>query len=377
MRTPPRSNVQRLILLILASSLLPAYAYGEDAVFTFDFREGKSRVCEDVMISVDPRLAKHNLGGMEIIGVWQFDGISLIRFKLDRIPKQSVVTKAVLKLYCNSAGFTPTEIARDWPIDAHVFEEAWDEGTGTDKEVSLDGATITTSTRKDPWLKGSPTGSIGPRLGTIVQKGGTPQWYEWNLEPKLVNEWIAGKRPNHGLALVGKPPGKAVSFVSSESPELELRPQLQVTVTVPLEKLVKQLLGEGDKTRVRKVATYHNPVNDRITINVSWSLDVSGSRVQQAKGAIEDVTKFLRFAHSMGPALSHINLRGFYGTADGFEKGGGIIYVNTEYTRKTLAEIDWKTIEPWEVLFRGDSVELHENIGSVVMKASDELQANK
>jgi hypothetical protein len=222
---------KKAIALAVVHSLFASYCGAKET--TYVIQDGRLGSCTDVMISVDPRLEKHNLGGMDIIAVWQHDGISLLRFNLDRIPKKAVVTKASLKLYCSSVGFADEEISRDWPIAVHAFEHKWREGTGTDKAISRNGATITTFDGKKPWPKGSPLTSAGTRLGTIIHRGGTPRWYEWPLKVQIVNEWISGERSNNGMIVWGKAPGKAVSFSSSESPKRETRPQLILTFISP------------------------------------------------------------------------------------------------------------------------------------------------
>ncbi|MBA3482686.1 MAG: DNRLRE domain-containing protein [Pirellulales bacterium] len=225
------SAARQATLLVVIHSLFISYCGAREV--TYVIQEGRLGSCTDVMISIDPRLEKHNLGGMDFIAVWQHDGVSLVRFNLDRIPKKALVTKASLKLYCNSVGFADEEIRRDWPIAVHSFEHKWREGTGTDKSISRNGTTIKTFDGKKPWPKGSPLASAGTRLGAIVHRGGAPRWYEWPLKVQVINEWISGKRPNNGMIVWGKAPGKAVSFSSSESPRLETRPQLTLTVTIP------------------------------------------------------------------------------------------------------------------------------------------------
>jgi hypothetical protein len=218
-------------VLLLVTMLHCAYSDAKDV--TYSLPSGRVDSSVDVMISVDPRLEEHNLGGMEFFGVWQHGGVSIIRFDLSRMPKKAVVKKASLRLYCSSVGFAEEEIRRDWPITIHSFEHRWEEGTGTDKEISWDGATIKTFDGKKPWPGKSPRASAGALMGKIVHQGGNPMWYEWPLKTDVVNEWITGKRPNYGMLIGGEAPGKAVSFASSESPDEKKRPRLILTLDVP------------------------------------------------------------------------------------------------------------------------------------------------
>ncbi len=202
--------------------------------FTYVLQEGQPGFhVEDVAISVDPRLQKHNLGGMWSLDIWQDNGVALIRFDLSSIPPTARVKSAILELLSYSVGFSQTDIRRSWPVHVYECNHEWKEGTGLNTSAIQDGATIRTSDGTQPWPNGQVTASAGELLATTVHRGGKTRWYKWRLKPEIVEEWISGERPNRGLMVWGKRPGKAVSFVSSQSSTVVNRPILRVTIQGP------------------------------------------------------------------------------------------------------------------------------------------------
>jgi hypothetical protein len=70
-------------------------------------------------------------------------------------------------------------------------------------------------------------------LGKVSHEGGQERWYKWKLNTPVIQEWIMGTRPNNGLMIWGKAPGKAVSFTSKDSTAAERRPILRLTLSLP------------------------------------------------------------------------------------------------------------------------------------------------
>ncbi len=183
----------------------------------------------------DTQLAKgYNLGGWTQFGIWQFDEPALISFDLSGIPKSAQVKAATLELSFLSCGFAPDEIRRKWPVEVYQCEQPWKEGTGTDAARTQNGANIQTYNGQDAWPEGKVTFSSSKRLGRTVIAGGQKQrWYKWKLNTARVQEWINGDQKNHGMVIDGRPPGKAVAFVSRENPDPARRPILRLTLSLP------------------------------------------------------------------------------------------------------------------------------------------------
>lgn len=215
-------------LLVVVFLTASAHA-GEIELVLQDGRDGY-RGTRDTAISVDPRLADRNVGGESTIWIWQFDGVSLVKFALDHsvIPDDAVVKEATLELYCTSVGFAEEEIQRPWEVGVYEFLADWREGSGDTKAIFRDGATLKTCNGRDGWPKGSPTALAGKLLGTTTLHGPEPRWYKWSLDPELMTSWISERRANHGFLVWGKAPGKAVAFASREDKSVSQRPALRL-----------------------------------------------------------------------------------------------------------------------------------------------------
>lgn len=96
-----------------------------------------------------------------------------------------------------------------------------------------DGATFGTFNGKDAWPSGNATTVAGEAMGRTVLQGPQRKWYKWDLRTKVVQDWIAGTRPNHGFIIYGTPPGKAAPFTSSESDQKDKRPILRLVLSLP------------------------------------------------------------------------------------------------------------------------------------------------
>lgn len=223
--------MQRITLLLVFSvSAVNA------AEVTRDLQNGRNGYVgtQDVTISADGNLETQNFGGAHQIDIWQFDGVAVLRFELSAFPKNAVVKAASLDLYCASVGFSPEEIARAWPVSVYACTQSWKEGTGIPKEKPRkDGATLKTSDGTHRWPEGGVTAVAGDLLSTTTLAGDQQRWYRWDLNPEIVQGWINGSRPNYGVMIWGKSPGKAVSFTSKDSTAADRRPILHLTLSVP------------------------------------------------------------------------------------------------------------------------------------------------
>lgn len=339
-------------------------AQDEDPEFTYVIQDGVFGATDDASLSVDSNLAKHNLGGMQTIDLWQHGGTTLIRFDLTSIPEEAAIKSASLELFSYSVGFAEEEVARDWPINVSEFRHAWVEGTGTNQTAEQSGTTLSTSDGNQPWPDGNAMKSVGKLLATTHHQGGESRWYEWQLDAEVVNKWLTNPDSNHGMIVWGEAPGKAISFASSEFATVDNRPKLRLTTSIPVKKMIESALGAGEVRpgvkRVKEVATYINPENDRITVNVDWSLRTPNfSKREGLEFAKLDVRRLLGVAAKLGPALSHIDIRGYAELVDKFGKTDEALVINAYFAGDTVAKINWKNFAIDNVLKIADSYALH------------------
>lgn len=198
-----------------------------------DGRDG-FRGTRDSTISVDPRISDVSLGAHAELGIWQFDGVVLIKFDFDysEIPADASIKAASLELYCVSVGFTDEQIARPWDVGVYDCSSSWQEGNGTPNAKIIDGATLKTTDGHVPWPGGSPTSAAGMLQATATITGAN-RWYRWPLDPDGITDLIAGHRENLGYIVWGKAPGKAVSFASREWGTVAQRPVLRLELEMP------------------------------------------------------------------------------------------------------------------------------------------------
>jgi RHS repeat-associated protein len=151
---------------------------------------------------------------------------ALLRWDLRDIPADSRVRSARLMLYrkyhiigspTRPATFTLRAISREWreseTEDCH--------GDGVNWQRAYAGVTWTT-----------PGADAGPVLKTVDVPGETPPgWQEWDISA-LVQEWIAGRRANHG-AVVEATSSSGGTFHSDDSPTAALRPKLEIVFDDP------------------------------------------------------------------------------------------------------------------------------------------------
>ncbi|MBM4430023.1 MAG: DNRLRE domain-containing protein [Chloroflexi bacterium] len=144
----------------------------------------------------------------------------LIKYDLSCIPEGSRIICAALGMY-----------AERWsggPLDVGVYY--------VNRPNAIDEATWTWATSAVAWQMG---GCDGPedRLQTpewVVTVGGIYRWYWWNLT-RVVDGWVGGALPNHGVALQGIAPWDedTVWFAASDDGTVGNRPMLVVLYVPP------------------------------------------------------------------------------------------------------------------------------------------------
>jgi hypothetical protein len=176
-----------------------------------------------------------NKGGYQSLSIWG-DGVKriLLRSDLEAIPQEAQIQKAELKLFCSEL---------NWPGDralqAFRVTAPWAEGTSSSIYDLPDGATWIESnyvdhdmTHEGDWIQ--PGGDIdcstdyglGP-TGLVATAQMTPgSWVILDITT-LMQEWVSGSVPNHGLLLQASDSGNNDgSFPSSEA--LDNQPVIEV-----------------------------------------------------------------------------------------------------------------------------------------------------
>ncbi len=155
----------------------------------------------------------------------------LLKFELAGIGKGRTVHRAVLRLFLAEIPRTGT------PVPVYTMARDWDETATWIEWKDLDGA----KSPQNNWTK--PGGDLDrtidygfkdargkPQPGliarSVVKSGPMGHYIEFDVT-KLVTEWVAGVRPNHGF-FISKERYSSAKFCTSEWPMAAFRPTLAV-----------------------------------------------------------------------------------------------------------------------------------------------------
>ncbi len=180
---------------------------------------------------------------------------SLLRFDLSQIPAGSRVLQATLELTLDKSGGASV------PIEVRAVRDAW----------SGSGASWQERDAGQPWgtpggdleLDGVSESTVGPVVGAV---------HAWDLR-NLVQGWVDGRRPNHGLALVAGSAAVDENFVSSEHPEPGERPRLTVTHACECGGSPGTLVLQPDAAGFDTYLYDANPGGNFSTSGVFWAAD--------------------------------------------------------------------------------------------------------
>jgi hypothetical protein len=133
---------------------------------------------------------------------------ALLRFDADRLPPGARVV---------SASLTLTRLLGAGAPRVHGVAAPWDEETVTFGRFARAGAD----------LGAGPSGPYFTEVEATVPAAGAAATAETSLR-SLVQGWVDGTRPNHGLFLSRDEGEDSVVFASRESPDARVRPRLEV-----------------------------------------------------------------------------------------------------------------------------------------------------
>jgi hypothetical protein len=150
------------------------------------------------------------VGGPQPLGG---DTRSLIRFDVSGYSSTIAVSQAVLYIYQVNA--------QSYQINVHRVTEPWDETT----------ATWSTRDGVIPWLNPAGGGTFDSAAVVARFPANSIGWRAVPIDPTLVQNWLNGTEPNHGLVL--DVPGDQLFLpVRFETREANNQPQLHIRYTV-------------------------------------------------------------------------------------------------------------------------------------------------
>ena len=173
--------------------------------------------------------------------------VSLIQFDLPAIPPDARVVSAQLELF----HFLTSDIQEGAGADIHRVTRSWVEGTRSGAG-GADGATWSTWDGENDWLNAGGEYEQTPVANSEISLA-TNDWERWEIGG-LVQGWIDGTYPNHGLIVKGSG-NLDVSFSSGEDVDAELHPRLTIRYTCACGQVCVAPEGAGNLLLVVNDAT--------------------------------------------------------------------------------------------------------------------------
>jgi len=176
----------------------------------------RATLVADAYVASGPQWERRNLGESKglFVGYDEEDDlrntITYLRFDVPRLESAEVVD-ARLRMWLSYATFDGT--VTSLPIVLNEVEASWEESG------------ITWDNRPRQLV------TLGPPVSVDIQ---VDRWVGWPVPAAVVQQWVDGSRPNHGLALTAQDnPRRFVrAFLSKESGAGEHAPELIVTYRV-------------------------------------------------------------------------------------------------------------------------------------------------
>ena len=152
--------------------------------------------------------------------------VGLLRFDLSALPPSTVVCASTLRLHVGSNSSNDT-------ITFHQVLEDWEPGN-----QSGSSGIVNWQMRLPPavgWSSpgcGAPASCAAAEVGSVVPSGVQNERYDVAIDVALVQGWVGGAIPNHGVALKLNLGTNGARFRSSDHDD-GLRPALELVVAMP------------------------------------------------------------------------------------------------------------------------------------------------
>lgn len=183
------------------------------------FSTSLSSVKDNQITGISPST---NYGSSTTLDSYNGGGIvrrALFKFDLSGIPANAVITSASMELYTYFIATANT------PVKAHRLTADWDEGTSN----AASGVSNWTQRLASPsanWATAG--GDYDPTpAASLTTNGTTAGTYSFNVK-NLVQNWVDGTYPNHGVILLNDPGYLGVSWRSKEWGTASQRPNLRI-----------------------------------------------------------------------------------------------------------------------------------------------------
>lgn len=158
----------------------------------------------------------------------------LIRFDLDAVPDGAVVSSARLELYQTNTSVD------GGPVGVYRVTGEWQEGT---RSGGVGASNWSQRTELDNWS--AVGGDFATRRYALRDVPAATGWSSWEIT-ELVDGWVSGKFPNHGLALKAETFGAAAHFASSDASDPALHPRLSIRYSCACGEACIQPQGSGN-----------------------------------------------------------------------------------------------------------------------------------
>lgn len=166
-----------------------------------------------------------NFGNVSM-GLEQGKKLPLLRFDLSRLPTGSRIVEAKMQLYRNAAGSLSLSARH---VDAHRVLEPWVEGSGTNTGASWNRRDTNTSWKTAGGSIDTDSALDSSHIHFYLAGS---QWMEWNIT-SLVQGWVDGRYPNHGLQLRPTSDVSQEAYASAESADPSQSPRLVIKYVAP------------------------------------------------------------------------------------------------------------------------------------------------
>ncbi|MBI5916145.1 MAG: tandem-95 repeat protein [Bacteroidetes bacterium] len=168
----------------------------------------------------------NNHGASQSLDSYNSGGIvrrPLFKFDLASIPSNAVITSASMELYTYFIATANT------PVKAHRLTADWTEGTAN-AAAGVSNWTQRLASPSTNWTTAGGDYDATP-AASVTTNGTTAGTYSFNVA-SLVQSWVNGNNPNHGVILLNDPGYSGVSWRSREWATASQQPKLVVQYSI-------------------------------------------------------------------------------------------------------------------------------------------------